>query len=114
MGRTKVTVHGVSVDIAEDRMGTFFTQYGKVEEVSAVISKAGIVTSDTLLQVTLTRKNFVYIPHIDVYGKENAGCSRRAQAPLLWGLGAHGDKKLPVLPTGCPTETATTINQATH
>lgn len=51
--RTKVTVHGVSVNITEDRMEAFYAQYGKVEEVSGVISKAGIATGDIVLQVTL-------------------------------------------------------------
>lgn len=42
--RAKVTVHGLSVDITEDKMQAFF--YPKVE-VEGVISKAGFATSNT-------------------------------------------------------------------
>lgn len=40
--RTIVMLHGVTVDITEDRMGAFFAEYEKVDEVSKVISKTGI------------------------------------------------------------------------
>lgn len=49
-----ITVHGVPVDISEDRMGAFFAKYELVEEVCAVISKSGIATGDIVLQVTMT------------------------------------------------------------
>lgn len=61
---TKVTVHGVPVDITVDRIGAFFAQYGKVEEVSGVISKANIATGNIVLQVTLIRRSFADIPNI--------------------------------------------------
>lgn len=54
--KTKITVHGVPVDISEDRMGTAFSKFGKVEEVKALLGKSGIAT-DVELQVTLTRTN---------------------------------------------------------
>lgn len=57
-----MAIHGVSVDITEDRMEAFFAQYGKVEEVTGVIIKAGIATGDIVLQVTLTRMNFANTP----------------------------------------------------
>lgn len=62
--KTKVRVYGIPVDITEDRMGTFFSQYEQVEEVSAVISKAGIATRDFVLQVTLTRRSIADIPNL--------------------------------------------------
>lgn len=40
--RTNVTVHGVPIDISEDHLGAFFAQYGKIEKVATVMSKAGI------------------------------------------------------------------------
>lgn len=36
--KTKVTVHGVSVDISEDRMGAFFARYDQVEDVAVTVS----------------------------------------------------------------------------
>lgn len=62
--KTKVTVHGVPVDITVDRMGAFFAQYGKVKEVPGVISKVDIATGNIVLQVTLTRRSFSDIPNI--------------------------------------------------
>lgn len=52
------------VDITDDLMGPFFTQYGQVEDVSAIISKTGIATGDIVLQVTMNRKSFSEIPNI--------------------------------------------------
>lgn len=62
--RTRITVHGVPVDISGDRLGAFFAQYGLVEEVIKTISKAGIATEDFVWQVTLRRKRFVEIPNV--------------------------------------------------
>lgn len=56
--RTNVTVHGVPIDISEDRLGAFFALYGKVEKVT------GIATGDVTIEITLTRKNFIDIPNI--------------------------------------------------
>lgn len=58
--RTKVTIHGVPVDIPEDRMGTFFAKYG---EVNALISKAAIAKDDLEVQVTVSRESFGEIPN---------------------------------------------------
>lgn len=62
--KTQITVHGVPVDIPEERMGAFFAKYGQVQEVSAVRSKAGIATGDIVLQVVLTWQSFQNIPYI--------------------------------------------------
>lgn len=56
--RTKITIHGVPVDISGDRLGAFFVQYGGVEQVSASVSKVGLATGDIVLHVTLTRRSF--------------------------------------------------------
>lgn len=44
--KTKITVHGVPVDISEDCVcgGPFFAKYGQVEDVTAVTSKSSIAT----------------------------------------------------------------------
>lgn len=55
--RTKITVHGIPINISGDRLGAFFAQYGDIE-VSTSVSKAGIATRDFIFHVTLTRKSF--------------------------------------------------------
>lgn len=62
-----MTVHGMPMDITEDQIGIFFTQYRQVEDISAVISKAGIATKDFVLQMTVTCRSFVEIPNILMY-----------------------------------------------
>lgn len=62
--QTKITVHGVPLDICEDHLGALFSKYGQVEEVLSIMSKAGIATGDIMLQVTLTRQAFGEIPNI--------------------------------------------------
>lgn len=49
------------MDITEERIGVFFSQF---REVAAVSGKTGIATGDYVLQITLIRKNFVYDPDI--------------------------------------------------
>lgn len=46
--RTKIIVHGVPVDICEDRMEAFFAKFGQIEEVNTPTSKAGIATGDMI------------------------------------------------------------------
>lgn len=59
----RITVHGVPVDICEDIIGAFFSQYGSVYKVSSIKSKAGIATGDMVLYVTLTRQDFGEVPY---------------------------------------------------
>lgn len=56
---TKITVHGVPVDISADRLVDYFAQFGQVEEVKVTIS-----TEDFVLQVALMRKSFGEIPNV--------------------------------------------------
>lgn len=72
--RRTVTVHGVPIDISEDRLGAFFAHYGKVEKVTGVISKAGIATGDIVLEITLTCQNFIDIPNILMCREKDVGC----------------------------------------
>lgn len=62
--KTKITVHGVPADISDDRMGSFFSKFGQVEEVSAIMGKTGIATGDMVLQVILNRPAFECIPNL--------------------------------------------------
>lgn len=54
--KTKITVHGVSVDICGDRMGAFFRKYRQVDEMSALRRKTGITTGDIVLHLVSTRQ----------------------------------------------------------
>lgn len=42
----------------------FFAQYDLVDEVTATISRAGIAMGDFVLQVMMTRKNFLGDPNV--------------------------------------------------
>lgn len=53
-----------SVDISDNRMGTFFTKFGEVNKVKALMRKAGIETGDMEVHITLNRKQFLEIPNI--------------------------------------------------
>lgn len=81
--RRRITVHSVPVNINEDWMRAIFTKYGQVDVVSALISKSGNVTGDTVLQGTMTRQSFVLMYQMMLWWK--------ATAPLLvmWCLGAQ-------------------------
>lgn len=59
-----VTVYGVPADITEDLLGSFFAKYGQVGDVSPIINKVGIATTNFVLQVTMSPKNFMDIPDI--------------------------------------------------
>lgn len=52
----------VSMEITDDRLGGYFSQYGRVEDVTSIPSKAGIVTGDYKGHVMVTRKSFLDIP----------------------------------------------------
>lgn len=63
--RTKITLHGMPMDIEEeDLVGAFFTEYGQVEEITVVRSKTGIATGDIILQVTMSHKYFLEVSNI--------------------------------------------------
>lgn len=47
--RTEINIHVVPVDISGDRLGAYFAQFSKVENVSTLVSKAGIATKDFVL-----------------------------------------------------------------
>lgn len=48
--------------------GKFMVKYGRIEEVSAVKSRASIVTSDFEIMVTMTRKSFNGVPIVQTCG----------------------------------------------
>lgn len=58
--RTRVKIHGVPMDICNDRMGVFFSKYGQVE----VKIKTGIAPGDMELSVMVDRKSFIEIPNV--------------------------------------------------
>lgn len=69
--RTRITLHGVPMDFTEEQLGVFFFRYGQGEDVLAASSKAGITTGDYVLQITMTRKNFMDIPDIISCRRQN-------------------------------------------
>lgn len=54
--KTRIMLHGVPMDVSEDNLGASFSHYG------LVINKAGTETGKFILQITVTRKNFLDIP----------------------------------------------------
>lgn len=78
------------MDIAGDRLGDFLARYVQVEDVLATMSKAGIVTGDFVLEVTLICKDFTEIP-------KDLMCQERmifmvvvGSRPTCWSRGASG------------------------
>lgn len=55
---------GVSMYISNDHLGAFFSDFGPVEEVSSIKSKAGFATSDYKVMLTLTRPKFNEVPNV--------------------------------------------------
>lgn len=78
---------GMPVDITEERMRAFFVWYGQVEDVSAIISKAGITSGEFVLQETMTRKSLSEIPNILMCRKK--GCVWLTLLLVMWCLGAQ-------------------------
>lgn len=117
--RTNVTVHVVPIDISEDRQGAFFAQYGKVERVGGVISKAGISTGDALIEITLTRKNFNDIPNVIMCRDRRILVVVEGYKPYCWacGISGHmakacpGKKTAPQL-TAAPVTTTSAATEA--
>lgn len=88
--RAKVTVHGVPIDITEDRLGEFFAQYSKVDEVAGVTSKAEIATGDIVLDISLTRKSIADIPNILMYRERRMSVVVEGQNPYCWSCRSLG------------------------
>lgn len=61
---TRVTLHSVPMDINKDHVEAFFASYGQVEEVTCILSKAGVPSRDFAVQVILDRMKFNKIPDI--------------------------------------------------
>lgn len=57
----QIILHEAPFDVKEDFLGAFFMNYGKVRNVSPILSKSGFTMSHFVLQVTLTRETFVNI-----------------------------------------------------
>lgn len=113
--RTKVTVHGVPVDITEDRMEAFFAQFGKAEEVSGVISKAGIAIGDIVLQITLTHRRFANILNILMYREMRILVVVEGRRPYCWlcGVSGHMAKACPGSNVTSKTRSRTTATVET-
>lgn len=87
---TNITIHGVPVDISENRIGAFFAKFSQVDKVSAVRSKSGIATRDIILQVVLTRQSFQDIPNILTCRFKKILVVVEGRRPCCWACGAVG------------------------
>lgn len=96
--RTRVTIHGVPVDITTNRMGSFFTKYGEVNEVKALSSKSGIETGDMEVQITLDQHNFREIPNTLVCRKRKMLVVVEGRKPCCWlcGVGGPYGQRMPL------------------
>lgn len=81
-------------------MEAFFAQYGKAEEVSGVISKAGIAIDNIVLQVTLIRMRFADILNILMYREKRILVVVEGRRPYCWLCGVSGHM-------GCPGSNVT-------
>lgn len=91
--RTKMTIDGVPMDISEDRVESFLSHYGRVQEVSAVVSKSGIASGDFVFQVTLTHQSFGKTPNILLCKGRRMLVVAEVRKPYFWhggGLATHG------------------------
>lgn len=112
-------MHGVPIDISEDRLGAFFAQYGKVEWVAGIVSKAGIATGDVLIEITLTRKNFNDIPNIIMCRDRQMLVVVEGRKPNCWACRISGHmakacpgKKTAPQPTASPVATTSAMTEA--
>lgn len=111
--RTRITVHGVPVDVSTDRMGAYFSKFGSVEEVKAITGKSGIATGDIELQVTITRSSFMEIPNVLLCRERRMLVVVEGRRPSCWscGISGHMAKECPAKrppPTKQPTPSTTT------
>lgn len=57
------SIHSVLLNISKDHVGTFFVLYEQVGYVTCILSKAGVLSGDFTIQVTLDRKNLTSPTH---------------------------------------------------
>lgn len=89
--RTKMTIDGVPMDISEDRVESFLSHYGRVQEVSAVVSKSGIASGDFVFQVTLTHQSFGKTPNILLCKGRRMLVVAEVRKPYFWHGGGPRD-----------------------
>lgn len=112
--RVRITLHGVPVDICEDRIGDFFSKYDQVVDINALISKSGITTVYIELQVPMNHKSVGVIPNILVCQEKRTFVVMEERTLCCWLCGASGlmAKECPAkctqTPT-CPTTTAADV-----
>lgn len=70
--------------------GAFFSKFGKVEEVMALLGKSSIATGDVELQFTLTQRSFGEIPNILLCRERRMLVAVKGRRPCCWSCGASG------------------------
>lgn len=109
-------MNGVPADITENRLNTYFSKFELVENVSLITSKAGIVTGDFVLQVTMDRKTFLDIPDTLACRQCKTLVIVKSRRPHCWACGTAeklfkaycGKKPASQTKTTSPTEAART------
>lgn len=81
--QTKITLHGVTMDITEDQLGVFFSQFRQVGDVATVVGKMGIATGDCLASHIDLREFLGYPRHSNLSRTQHPGCGRRPLSSLL-------------------------------
>lgn len=61
--KTRVTLHGVFMNLTEEQLGILFSKFGEVGMSQTQLQNC-IATGDYVLQITISRKNFMAIPDI--------------------------------------------------
>lgn len=91
---TMIPLYIVPMDLREEQLEVFF---GQVRDISAAARKTGIVTGNYILQVTMTRKNFLDISNILSCWGRNMLVTVEDRRPHCWSCGAAGhlSKDLP-------------------
>lgn len=81
---------GVPMDITEQQLGIFFSKFGQIEDISTASSKIGIAIGDYMLEITMTRENFMAIPDILSCWECNILVIVKGHCPHSWSCGVVG------------------------
>lgn len=66
--KTNMILHGVPLYITEEHLGYVFVKFSEVANILFIKRQTNITTSDVEIIVTLTRKSFMEIPNVLIYG----------------------------------------------
>lgn len=85
--RTRITIHGLLLNLNKDHMGAFFVLYGQVEEVAHILC---VPSGDFSVQVILDRTKLQEIPDILVCRGKRIFVVVEGRRPHCWLCGTVG------------------------